>query len=219
MTENEAGRYEDGQLHRDGCAERHLQGEMSREFGQALSDFTFDMACGGAIRHLAGLGLTAKEVHVRLSFPVSYERVRQAYTKYLFDTGVLLREHPESRCAAAQKTYIYVQEEGKYGKKSFRRVEKEPGPEDGERIYAACDFGKLGMPDGLAALGLDVKQQEYLEGICWDTQTMYHLMNDRMRGIVEAIAGHGRAGGKGSVVRLLEPEPYEPGHFRTERQR
>lgn len=203
MTENGTGSYGDGQLHRDGCAERDVQGKMSREFGQALSDFTFDVACGGAIRHLAGLGFTAKEVHTRLSFPVSYERVRQAYTKYLLDTGVLLREHPGSGCAAGRKTYTYVQEEGKYGKKSFRRVEKEPEAEEcEERVYAACDFGKLKLPDGFAALGLDVKQQEYLEGICWEKRTMYHLMNDRMRGIVEALAGRGCAGGKEAIARI-----------------
>lgn len=189
MTENETGCGANGQLHRDGGAGADVSGKMSREFGQALSDFTFDMACGGAIRHLAGLGFTAKEVHERLSFPVSFERVTQAYTKYLLDAGVLLREPPEGRGAARQKTYVYVQEEGKYGKKSFRRVEKEPEAEDcGERVYAACDFGRLKTPEDFAALGLDPKQQEYLEGICWDSQTMYHLMNDRMRDIAETLA-------------------------------
>lgn len=156
-----------------------------------MSDFTFDVACGGAIRHLAHLGCTAKEIHERLSFPVSYERVRQAYTKTLLDDGILLLQKPER--GAAGKTYTYVQEEGKYGKRSFRRVEKEQEreAEDG-RVYAACDFGRMQEEGGFAALGLSIKQQEYLEGICWKKQTMYHLMDERMRGIVETLAAQGR---------------------------
>lgn len=155
-------------------------------FGRALSDFTFDAACGSAIRHLAGLGYTAKEVHGRLSFPVSYERVRQAYTKYLLDEGILLRLRP-GECRE-RKTYTYVQEEGKYGKKSFRRVEKEQEPDGNEApVYIACDFGRLQAEGGFAALGLSAKQREYLEGICWEKKIMYHLMNERMRAIAEAL--------------------------------
>lgn len=158
----------------------------NQAFGQALSDFTFDVACGGAIRHLAGLGYTAKEIHARLSFPVSYERVRQAYTKYLLDEGILLREKPDAR--KEQQRYAYVQEEGKYGKKSFRRVAIDPEPEKNEeRAYVACDFGNMQSQEGFAALGLSPKQREYLEGICWEKQVMYHLLNERMRGIVDLI--------------------------------
>lgn len=158
----------------------------NQAFGQALSDFTFDVACGGAIRHLAHLGYTAKEIQERLSFPISYERVRQAYTKYLLDEGILMRQKPGVQ---EQKVYTYVQEEGKYGKKSFRRVEKEPEPEAGkERVYAACDFGRIQAENGFAALPLSAKQREYLEGICWEKRTMYHLMDERMSGIVKALA-------------------------------
>lgn len=164
----------------------------NQAFGQALSDFTFDVACGGAIRHLAHLGYTAKEIHERLSFPVSYERVRQAYTKYLLDAGILLREKPDAH--QESPTYTYVQEEGKYGKKSFRRVKKEPeSRENEERIYVACDFGRMQSENDFAALGLSPKQREYLEGICWEKRTMYHLKNEKMRGIAEALAASGGA--------------------------
>ncbi|MBD5531361.1 MAG: hypothetical protein HDQ98_04040 [Lachnospiraceae bacterium] len=164
----------------------------NQAFGQALSDFTFDVACGGAIRHLAHLGYTAKEIHERLSFPVSYERVRQAYTKYLLDTGILLREKPDAH--QESQTYTYVQEEGKYGKKSFRRLKKEPErKENEEHIYIACDFGRMQSENDFAALGLSTKQREYLEGICWEKRTMYHLKNERMRGIAEALAASGDA--------------------------
>lgn len=163
------------------------QSDGNRVFGQALSDFTFDVACGGAIRHLAGLGYTAKEIYERLSFPVSYERVRQAYTKYLLDEGILLRHKPDP-CGERQ-TYTYVQEEGKYGKKSFRRVEKEPKPEEPEkREYVACDFVGILAQDKHAVRKLSAKQREYIEGICWEKQTMYHLKNERISSIIKALS-------------------------------
>lgn len=166
------------------------QNDGGQMFGQALSDFTFDVACGGAIRHLAHLGYTAKEIHERLSFPVSYERVRKAYTKYLLEEGILLRQKPDQ--LKARQSYTYVQEEGKYGKKSFRRVEKEPEPEEyKKRTYAACDFGRIQAEGGFAQLPLSAKQREYVEGICWEKHTMYHLLNERMSGIVETLSGQG----------------------------
>lgn len=37
-------------------------------FQSALSDFTYDVACGGAIRHLADLGYTVHQITERLDF-------------------------------------------------------------------------------------------------------------------------------------------------------
>ncbi|MBD5468349.1 MAG: hypothetical protein HDR21_09395 [Lachnospiraceae bacterium] len=162
------------------------QNGENQVFGRALSDFTFEVACGGAIRHLAHLGYTAKEIHERLSFPISYERVRQAYTRYLLEEGILLRNKPGG---CKQPAYTYVQEEGKYGKKSFRRVEKQQEPAaSGECAYVACNFGLISEEDSFALHKLSEKQREYLEGICWEKRTMYHLMDERMRGIVEVCS-------------------------------
>lgn len=174
------------------------QNGENQVFRQALSDFAFDVACGGAIRHLAHLGYTAKEIHERLSFPISYERVRQAYTRYLLDERILLRKKPGEY---KQPAYTYVQEEGKYGKKSFRRVEKEQElSENEECAYVACNFGLISDEDGFAVLKLSEKQREYLEGICWEKRTMYHLMDERMRGIVEALSKRDASMRMGQIV-------------------
>ncbi len=88
-------------------------------FQKALSDFTFDAACGGAIRHLADSGCTVKQIMERLAWPVSEERVRQVLYRHLCDTGVILEKPPEEGLPEAKPEYVL--EYDSYGKPSYRR--------------------------------------------------------------------------------------------------
>ena len=88
-------------------------------FQQALSDFTFDMASGGAIRHLTDLGYTAKQIHEHLSFPTPYERVQREMWARLTDTGIILLDEPGHK---PQEKVSYVRDYDQYGKASFRRI-------------------------------------------------------------------------------------------------
>lgn len=88
-------------------------------FQNALSDFAFEAACGGAIRHLADNGLTAVQIMERLDYPISGERVRKALYKHLCDTNVILEKSPEERLPVAKAEYIL--EYNSYGKPSYRR--------------------------------------------------------------------------------------------------
>lgn len=89
-------------------------------FYQALSDFTFEAACGGEIRHFAGLGYTVKQIVEALSVPVPFGKVQQAVWAYLVDTRILLLEEPGGREAPTRP--VFVREYDKYGKASFRKV-------------------------------------------------------------------------------------------------
>ena len=93
---------------------------MENYFREALQNFVFEEAGGGAIRHLADRGYTARQIADALSFPVPYEKVRETLTGYLMDSAVLLRENPGvySKPEKAE----YVREYDSYGKPSFRRV-------------------------------------------------------------------------------------------------
>lgn len=88
-------------------------------FQNALSDFTFEAACGGAIRHLADSGCTLRQIMERLDYPISVERVRKALYKHLCDTGVILEESPENGLPGAKPEYVV--EYNSYGKPSYRR--------------------------------------------------------------------------------------------------
>lgn len=93
---------------------------MENYFYDALHNFIFEEAGGGAIRHLADKGYTARQIADALSFPMPYEKVREAYTKYLLDCAVLLKEQPESYRKPGKTEY--VREYDRYGKPSFRKV-------------------------------------------------------------------------------------------------
>lgn len=137
-------------------------------FRDALSDFTYEAASGGAIRHLADLGYTVKQIGERLTYPTPYERVRKTVWQHLLDTKVLLTQEPGS--GETREKAEYVVEHDKYGRTSYRllTVQRESGgvrswrernysrEKDGnlaaylakmcdrngeESAYVSCDFG------------------------------------------------------------------------------
>lgn len=118
-------------------------------FKSALSDFTYEAASGGAIRHLTDLGYTVKQISEQLSFPTPYERVQKTVWQRLLETGVILTEEPGSGKTQRQAKAEYVMERDKYGRISFRRVAaKEAGVETG----AVCWKERTFMAGGEAAV-------------------------------------------------------------------
>lgn len=95
---------------------------MSEEkyFQKALSNFTYEAASGGAIRHLADLGYSVKQIGEQLTFPTPYEKIQQTVWEHLIETGVILLEEP-GRERHYEKV-DFVKEYGKYGRTDFRRV-------------------------------------------------------------------------------------------------
>lgn len=91
-----------------------------KNFQKALSDFTYEAASGGAIRHLADLGYSIKQIEENLSFPTPYERIQKTVWEHFMDTGVLLLEEPGKE--RHYEKVDFVKEYGKYGKISFRQI-------------------------------------------------------------------------------------------------
>ncbi len=94
-------------------------------FQDALADFAQEAAWGGAVRHLADLGYTARQIADKLDFPVSYEKVRRAVWERLVDTEVILLEEPGS--VRGRMRSVFVREYDRYGKASFRQVWEDAG--------------------------------------------------------------------------------------------
>lgn len=92
----------------------------NRYFQKALSDFTFEAASGGAIRHLTDSGYTVKQIMEHLDYPVPYERVQKAVWEHLLARSVILPERPGS--GPGKEKAAFVKEYDSYGKASFRRV-------------------------------------------------------------------------------------------------
>lgn len=114
-------------------------------FKNALAGFTFEVASGGAIRHLSDRGYTVNQIMKMLDFPTPYDRVQQTVWDHLRETGGILFDEPGN--GQAREQYEYVTEYDQYGRKSFRRVTA-GGKEDGpvcwrEHVYEEIADGKL----------------------------------------------------------------------------
>ena len=84
-----------------------------KTFQKALSNFTFDMASRGAIRHLADLGYSAAEIHDHLDFPTPISQIEEELRAY---------QAEKDASDASGVTYEYVKETDAYGRTSLRRV-------------------------------------------------------------------------------------------------
>ena len=92
-------------------------------FQQALANFTYEVAGGGAIRHLTEAGYTVKQIMEQLDFPVPYEKVRRAVWEHLVRTRGVLLEEPGS--GTRKEKAVYVREYDKFGRAAFRQVVEE----------------------------------------------------------------------------------------------
>lgn len=198
--------------------------EEQEYFKQALSGFTYEAACGGAIRHLADLGYSVRQIREQLSYPVPYESVQKTVWEHYIDRGVLLLEEPGKR--KIQEKADYVKEYNQYGKASFRRVITKEGnteeiafkerrfdpekkgtfgeyflkkcKENGENAYVLLDF-KEGGKDGnglfLESLQtLDARRQDYMQGLFGERKKRVY---HRLNPMMQEI-----------IIRLYESDKY-----------
>ncbi len=106
----------------NGKIKKNEEEEVAKQeyFKNALSNFTYEAASGGAIRHLADLGYTVKQIAEKLSFPTPYERIQKTVWEHFLNTHVVLEEEPGN--GAGREAAVYVREYDAYGRASFRRV-------------------------------------------------------------------------------------------------
>lgn len=158
-------------------------------FEEALSDFTHDAASGGAIRHMTDLGYTTEQIMQNLDFPTSRERVEKTILKYMLKTGLLLEELPLPE-SALKKTVLENVTPVRLSSCLTELIQCNGE----ENSYLACPFGTI-RRDREIRLGrmfscLTSREKDYLMGIPWEMQMMYHRLNSRMREIGTQLALH-----------------------------
>ena len=155
-------------------------------FQKALSKFAVEFAAGNAIRALADKGLTAEEIHEKLSYPVPRKTIGEMIWAHYLDTCVICIEHPGMAGEKVITSYERVQDA--YGKTSFRQI-KTTIPITGE--YVPCDFGKQLYQNREKLMeqlqGLDPKDRDYVLGLPWPLQTVYHKKDARMERILHKL--------------------------------
>ena len=122
-------------------------------FRNALSDFTYEAASGGAIRHLTDLGYTAKQISEKLTYPTPYARVQKTVWQQLLDTRVVLTEEPGSGKVRGKTEYAV--ERDKYGRTSYRLLTAR-GEETGSVRWKQRSYNR----------GKDGNLAEYLAQMC-----------------------------------------------------
>lgn len=166
-------------------------------FQSALSDFVFDVASGGAIRHLADMGYTVRQIQERLDFPTPYERIQKAVWKHLTDTGVIFPENP--RQGRAREKVDYVREYDSYGRPSFRRVAVQETSSELSGPCLLCAFGllKYHSPERYEEVlgALKPEQAEYIEGLPWGLERVFHRADRRMLEIYHTLEKAGLSEG------------------------
>lgn len=187
-------------------------GEKNKDyFKDALSNLAFDMACGSQIRHLADLGYTVSQIMAELDVSIPYLKVQKAVTEHLQASGVLSVGRPED---GNNKKKEFVREYDRYGKPSFRQVRINPSAAicwqervyvpsadgdlslfldrkteaDGEEnSYISCDFGLSPEKTVKATAILEPRQKDYIEGILWERERVYHRLSPMMRAIIPRL--------------------------------
>ena len=156
--------------------------EKQEYFEEALADFVHDVASGGAIRHLVRSGYSTDQIMLLLNFPTPRERVEQTVLRCLLEDGTLLEALP----VPEESMETIVLKNAKPAQLSLLLSEYQDA--DGEEnSYVSCPFGTI-RRDREARLArmtacLTSREREYLFGIPWKMQVMYHRLNSRMREI------------------------------------
>ncbi len=156
-------------------------------FDAALSNFMFDMASGGAIRHLADRGYSVDQIVKTLAFPTPRDRVERTVYQHMMDTGMLKTSMDASTMTVRQIGKMQVYE--------LNHVLSEHIAQNGEtHSYMFCPFGAWKGADRERFLKqlscLTGREQEYLMGIRWEQEEMYHILNSRMLEIGVQLTVH-----------------------------
>lgn len=150
-----------------------------RYFEEALSDFTHDVASGRAIRHLVDLGYTTVQIMERLDYPTPRGRVEQTVYRYMKETGIIITELPRTQ---EERKLIVLKEQTMAGLSRYLRTKAEQNGE--ENSFMSCPFGmiykerEVRMRRLLAPL--TTRERDYILGIPWEMQVVYHKLTSRM---------------------------------------
>lgn len=162
-----------------------MEGQKGGYFQAALSDFMFDVAAGGAIRHLTDRGHSVEQIMKELDYPVARSKVEKAVYRHLVESSILMSVLPaENEKMRIHHLQTDVKEDrNKFKKELVKHIEKYGE----ENSYMECPFG-LWMRDDEKKLQqvlsvLTSREREYILGIRWEYSVMYHKLNDRMREI------------------------------------
>ena len=158
--------------------------EKPSAFDNALSNFTFGMANKDLICHMAAEGYSVRQIKEATDYPVSVEKIAETVWEFYLETGVIRLTPPGED---DEPRYDYVMDIGKYGKRSFRRVEANDPIKDASN-YISLNIGIIKAHDQTRYQklldALDSRKHDYIEGLPWPDQKVWHIDNLAIREII-----------------------------------
>ncbi|MCR5594543.1 MAG: hypothetical protein K6G12_01730 [Lachnospiraceae bacterium] len=164
---------------------------MSNEFNEALGRMTHEVASAGAIRHLAELGFSVSQIHDRLDYPTSEEKIRETLWRYYLDTGRIVLEDPGEGEAIRRTRSTFVKQTDRFGRTSYIKT-GQPIEGDGLELgYVKCDLGLLKYRDPIkykkCLESLSEGDRVYVSDINWPRQRIWHIADERMKRICQVM--------------------------------
>ena len=161
-------------------------------FNKALSNFTFGVASKDLICHMAAEGYSVRQIKATADYPVPEKKIAETVWEYYIETGIILltdgASDPAGKPVIQSDGYEYVMDIGRFGKRSFRQV-KVPKPDIDIEKYVPLDIGiykarEPGLYEKLLA-ALDSRQRDYISGLPWPDERVYHIRSLRINEILE----------------------------------
>ena len=163
--------------------------EKQKYFQEALSDFVYDVAAGGAIRHLVDSGYSISQIMEKLTYPMPRTRVEKMAARHMRESGILLADLP-----AAPERICRLSLCGQKDSKASEKMIEGIGRWGVENSYLECPFGDWIRHNNerfshvLACL--NAREKAYLAETTWEKDLMYHRLNGRMREITGKLIRH-----------------------------
>lgn len=160
-------------------------------FEAALSDFVFDVAAGGAIRHLVDRGHSVDQITKELDYPVPRAKVEKAVFRYMSESEILTAMLPNMN---TDKIISINFLKGSDIRMFCERLDENIKKYGVQNSYMECPFGNWIKNDESRLQQvmscLNSREKEYILGIKWEQNVMYHRLNERMREIAVKLASH-----------------------------
>ncbi len=162
-----------------------------RYFEKSLSNFIHDVAGGDAIRHLVDQGYSISQIQERMDYPFPQKRLEDAVWKYMLDSRLILQGSPGEETGAKRISFCERNRTRLYQK--LRGLFSRYGE---EKVYIFCPYGRwLGRDRGQGVIfqcpGLTSREIDYVCGIPWQGEDLYHRLNSRMLEIAVELAAFG----------------------------
>lgn len=142
-------------------------------FGKAMGNFIHEMSGAGAIRHMVDQGYSIRQIMERLDYPTPRHRVEETVLKHMLKQGILLERLPDQE-------YRQINIPDPWDRRQLSEAVYIRKERDGEEFsYVLLPIARLKKDTELLSC-LNDRERDYLCGLPWEGDAVYHRLTGRM---------------------------------------